>query len=293
MAEVEAIYVGLDDPDPKSERVGALAALEGLPRRHEPHRPESEGGAADPAHRITGHISSPVMIECLQRDDQQVIDTMLIAIHAKRPPLISTISITPTLGGRRNAWGSCHEGLRRRRDVHQGPEVVEDTRGRRAYGGAAPAAKPAPGGYALSTPGISTVIIGIGRVDVQRTMPAGQNLPHRRFGRWTQPVRPRGIERGRTGQGGQTTGSSWTRSAGAPGARPRSLQISRRERIAGSLADPGTPATLADRVSYEIWRDREAGGTDRARSRSQQVPSSFRRLAAGRASARLKPGRRR
>ena len=76
MPQVEAIYEGLLDTDPKAERIGALAAL--LDYRDGTNRtglnPKEEKLIRHIG--ISGHHSPPVMIECLQRDRRNIIDTL-------------------------------------------------------------------------------------------------------------------------------------------------------------------------------------------------------------------------
>ena len=80
--ELEAIFEGLVTPDPKAERIGALAALRD-------YRDGTNLTGLNPKEEklirhigITGHFSSPVLMECLQRDTANVIDTLLVAINA-------------------------------------------------------------------------------------------------------------------------------------------------------------------------------------------------------------------
>ena len=69
-------------PDPKAEWIGALAALRD-------YRDGTNLTGLNPKDEklirhigITGHFSSPVLMECLQRDTVNVIDTLLVAMNA-------------------------------------------------------------------------------------------------------------------------------------------------------------------------------------------------------------------
>ncbi|MGA9753535.1 MAG: aldo/keto reductase [Desulfobaccales bacterium] len=80
--DVDAIYEGLENPDPKAERIGALAALRD-------YRDGTNLTGLNPKNEklirhigITGHLSSPVLMECLQRDEKNLIDTLLVALNA-------------------------------------------------------------------------------------------------------------------------------------------------------------------------------------------------------------------
>jgi hypothetical protein len=66
--EVDALYEGLDKPDPKAERIGAFAALVDF-------RDGTNRTGLNPREErlirhigITGHLSSPTLMECIQRD---------------------------------------------------------------------------------------------------------------------------------------------------------------------------------------------------------------------------------
>jgi aryl-alcohol dehydrogenase-like predicted oxidoreductase len=167
MAEVDAIYVGLEQPDPKADRIGALAALRD-------YRDGTNRTGLNPKEEklirhigITGHISSPVMMECLQRDQSQVIETMLIAINANDRLYFShqhnAIPVAAAKGLGIIAMKVFADGAMYTKDPKwsRAPEDVVLTVG-------SPALPSRPlVEYALSTPGISTAIIGIGRVEDQ------------------------------------------------------------------------------------------------------------------------------
>ena len=165
LEEVDAIYMGLDQTAPKARQVGALAALRdyrdgtnltGL-NPNEERRIRHLG--------ITGHYSSPVLIECIQRDENQLLDTLLVAINANDRLYFNhqfnAIPVAAAKGmgivamkifadgamvGRKAAWN------------HEDPEVIQ-TVGSESIP-SAPLIQ-----YSLSIPGVSTAIIGIGRTD--------------------------------------------------------------------------------------------------------------------------------
>ena len=167
MTDVEAIYEGLDDPDPKAPRIGALAAMVDF-------RDGTNRTGLNPKEEklirhigISGHLSSPVMIECLQRDRNNILDTMLVAINANdRQYLNHQYNVIPVAAakkmgiiamkvfadgamyGKHSNWPTKPEHVVRRvgtPSLPSGPLVQ----------------------YALSTPGISTAIIGTGHVDTE------------------------------------------------------------------------------------------------------------------------------
>ncbi len=82
LEEIAAIYEGLDNPDPRAERLGALAGLLDL-------RDGTNRTGLNPRKEklirhigITGHWNSPALMEAIQRDDMGIIDTLLVAINA-------------------------------------------------------------------------------------------------------------------------------------------------------------------------------------------------------------------
>jgi aryl-alcohol dehydrogenase-like predicted oxidoreductase len=166
MAEVEAIYVGLDDPDPAAERLGALAALRD-------YRDGTNRTGLNPKEEklirhigITGHFSSPVMIECLQRDEaSDLIDTMLIAINANdRRYLNHQYNAMPVAKAK-------NVGMIAMKVFADGAMYTKEPRWSRTpedvvrlVGNPDLPSRPLIE-YALSTPGVGTAIIGIGHID--------------------------------------------------------------------------------------------------------------------------------
>ena len=167
MADVEAIYEGLDDPDPKAERVGTLAAL--VDFRDGTNRtglnPEEEKLIRHIG--ISGHHSPPVMIECLQRDKGNVIDTMLVAINANDRLYFNqqynAIPVAAAKGMGMIAMKVFADGAMytKAATFSSRPEHVV-----REIGTPALPSRPLVQ-YALSMPGIATAIIGTGRIDNQ------------------------------------------------------------------------------------------------------------------------------
>jgi aryl-alcohol dehydrogenase-like predicted oxidoreductase len=164
LAEVEAIFEGLDHPDPKAERLGALAVLRD-------YRDGSNLTGLNPREEkrirrigISGHFSSPVMIECLQRDHSDVIDAMLIAINANdRRYLSHQFNAIPVAAAK-------NVGIVAMKTFADGAMYTKEPRWSqtpadvvRTVGDARLPSRPLIE-YSLSTPGIGTLIIGIGEV---------------------------------------------------------------------------------------------------------------------------------
>lgn len=177
LAEVDAIYEGLEDPSPGAERIGALAAL--LDYRDGTNRtglnPRQERLIRHIG--ITGHFSSPVMMECLQRDELNIIDTMLIAINANDRRYLSHQYNAIPVAQARNV------GLIAMKVFADGAMYTKEPRWTRNHeevvltvGSDRLPSRPLVE-YALSTPGIDTAIIGIGRIDTDsRQCQLEQNL---------------------------------------------------------------------------------------------------------------------
>jgi aryl-alcohol dehydrogenase-like predicted oxidoreductase len=184
MEEVDAIYEGLDNPDPKAETIGVLAALVD-------YRDGTNLTGLNPKEEklirnigITGHQSSPVMMECLQRDEKNIIDTMLIAINANdRQYQNHQYNVMPVARARNVgmiAMKVFADGAMYTKEPRwsQTPEDVV-----RFVGTSELPSRPLIE-YALSTPGIGTAIIGIGHIDseerrcqLMQNMSAAQILP--------------------------------------------------------------------------------------------------------------------
>ncbi len=164
-AEVEAIYEGLENPDPKADWIGALAALRD-------YRDGTNLTGLNPKEEklirhigITGHFSSPVLMECLQRDTSNVIDTLLVAINANdRQYFNHQYNVLPVAAAKNlgvitmkvfadgTMYGKGNYFSRQAEDVVRAvgsPEL--------------PSAQLIQ--YTLSTPGVATAIIGIGHID--------------------------------------------------------------------------------------------------------------------------------
>jgi aryl-alcohol dehydrogenase-like predicted oxidoreductase len=165
LAEVDAIYEGLESPDPKAERIGALAALRdwrdgtnltGLNPKEE-RRIRHIG--------FSSHSSSPVMIECLQRDEYGLIDAMLVAINANdrlyQNHQYNAIPVAAAKGVGIIGMKVFADGA-----MYTKPATWSRTPADvvRAVGDPQLPSRPLVQ-YSLTTPGIATAIIGIGHID--------------------------------------------------------------------------------------------------------------------------------
>ena len=165
MEEIDSIYTGYDQVDPSSDEIGALAALVD-------YRDGSNLTGLNPKEErlirhigITGHYSSPVMMECLQRDTKEIIDTMLIDINANDRRYLSHQHNAIPVAQAKNlgliAMKVFADGAMYTKEPHwsRTPEDVV-----RLIGTESLPSRPLIE-YSLTTPGITTAIIGIGQID--------------------------------------------------------------------------------------------------------------------------------
>jgi aryl-alcohol dehydrogenase-like predicted oxidoreductase len=166
-AEVDQIYEGLDRRgDPALDRIGALAGLLDL-------RDGTNYTGLNPAHNhyvrhigITGHKSSLVLINAMQRDTLNILDTLLVALNANDRQYCShqynavPVAVARGMGViamKVFAEGAFFGGPARFPTV---PAEVIVGVGR--PGGVSPEDLVR---YPLSIPGVSLAITGIGRID--------------------------------------------------------------------------------------------------------------------------------
>lgn len=165
MQEVDAIYEGFDHPDPTAERIGALAALADYRdgTNHTGLNPREEKLIR--AVGISGHSSSPVMMECLQRDTRNLIDVMLIAVNANDrryfPHQYNAIPVARAKDVGIVAMKVFADGAMYTKEPKwsRTPEDVVLTVGSPDL----PSRRLVE--YSLSIPGVATAVIGIGHID--------------------------------------------------------------------------------------------------------------------------------
>ena len=165
MGEVDALYEGYDNPRPEDKTIGALAALRDV-------RDGTNRTGLNPKHEklihhigFSGHKDAAVMIEMIQRDTENLLDGMLVAINANDKLFFNMqYNVIPVAVAKNMAiiamkvfadgamytkkaeWSNTPEHV-----VLQvsSPELPAHELIR----------------YSLSTPGIHTAIIGIGQID--------------------------------------------------------------------------------------------------------------------------------
>jgi hypothetical protein len=185
MAEVDAVYQGLDNPDPRAENIGALAAL--LDYRDGTNLTGLNPKGEKLLRHIgfSGHHSPAVNMEMIQRDDRNILDAMLVAINANdRLNFNMQYNVIPVAAAKNMgliAMKTFADGAmygKESRFSHAPEDVV------RTIGSAAlPSRKLVE--YTLTTPGIHTAIIGTGHIDanakecqLQQNLSAAQIAPN-------------------------------------------------------------------------------------------------------------------
>ena len=170
MVEIDALYEGLDNPDPGAEHIGALAALVD-------YRDGTNATGLNPKEEklirhigFSGHHSPPEMMEMIQRDEKNILDGMLVAINANDRQNFSMQNNVIPVAAAKNmgiiAMKVFADGAMYTKEAtwSRGPEDVVRTVGSQSL-----PSRPLVE-YALTTPGIQTAIIGIGHIDDDQTM---------------------------------------------------------------------------------------------------------------------------
>jgi len=168
LEEVDAIFEGLENPDPHAEHIGALAGLLDL-------RDGTNRTGANPAEEklvrhigITGHWNSPAYMEAIQRDRLGIIDTLLIAINPNDKLYLNhqnnVIPVAKAKGLGVIGMKIFSDGVMYGRDSgsrtfsHQPEDVYMKV-------GSKELPSPPLIQYALSVPGVDILIAGIGNID--------------------------------------------------------------------------------------------------------------------------------
>jgi len=162
--DLEAVYEGYDRPDPKSEHIGALAAL--LDFRDGTNltglNPDEETLIRHIG--FSGHRSAPLMMEMIRRDTRHILDGMLVAINANdRLYLNMQHNVIPVAAARNMgviAMKAFADGAMYSKDAVWSymPSHVVRSVGSHAVPSRSLIA------YALATTGVHTLITGIGQI---------------------------------------------------------------------------------------------------------------------------------
>ncbi len=182
--EVDALYTGYDNPDPKAERIGALAVLRDF-------RDGTNRTGLNPKEEklirhigFSGHYNPAVMMEMIRRDKENLLDAMLVAINPNDKLMFNMqYNVIPVAKAKNMgiiAMKVFADGAMYTKPAHwtQGPhEVVRFARNRELNPSSLIL-------YALTTPGVHTAIIGIGQISdnpeecqIEQNMASAQIAP--------------------------------------------------------------------------------------------------------------------
>jgi len=183
--EMEAVYEGLDKPDPRAENIGALAALLD-------YRDGTNLTGLNPKEEklirhigFSGHHSPPVMMEMIQRDERDILDAMLVAINANdRLNFNMQYNVIPVAAAKNMgliAMKVFADGAMYTKPATWSNKTEHVVR---IVGSDSLPSRPLVQ-YAVSTPGIHTAIIGIGKISedakscqLQQNLSAAQVAPN-------------------------------------------------------------------------------------------------------------------
>lgn len=162
--EVDALYEGLDNPDPNSDRIGALAALRD-------YRDGTNLTGLNPRNEklirhigFSGHFDPSVNMYMIQRDHTNLLDAMLVAINANDKQMFNMQHNVIPLAAAKNmgvigmkvfADGAMYT---KPAEWSENPSHVVRTVGSESL----PSQSLIK--YSLTTPGINLAIIGIGHI---------------------------------------------------------------------------------------------------------------------------------
>jgi aryl-alcohol dehydrogenase-like predicted oxidoreductase len=164
MTEVDALYEGLYDHDPKAENIGALAALKD-------YRDGTNLTGLNPGEEklirhigFSGHYDARVMMEMIRRDRENLLDGMLVAINSNDKLQLNMQNNVIPVAKAKNmgviGMKVFADGAMYSKPAHwsgQPSDVV------REVGSSDLPFKPLVQ-YTLTTSGISTAIMGIGHI---------------------------------------------------------------------------------------------------------------------------------
>ena len=277
MNQVDAIYEGLENPDPKAEYIGALAALRD-------YRDGTNLTGLNPKEEklirhigITGH-APPVLMECLQRDKNNLIETMLVPINANDLLYFNNQhNVIPVAAAKRMgiiAMKVFADGAMYSKPAEwsTNPSHVIHSVGSESL----PSRLLVE--YTLSTPGVSTAIIGIGHIDSQSEFcQLEQNLT-------AAQISPNGLsendrkaieEKAAQVKNGKT---NWFQLPTMPlGVPRRPAIVEKRHEGQRIIRITWQTAYAADKPirSYEIWRNNRKVGEVQHKPQVSKEPFAF------------------
>ncbi|UCH14913.1 MAG: aldo/keto reductase, partial [Bacteroidales bacterium] len=164
MRDVNAVFEGLENPDPKDERIGALAALRDY--RDGTNYTRLNPGEEKLINHIgfSGHYDTGVMMDMIRRDEQNILDGLLVSINPNDKLNFNMQNNVIPVAAAKNmgiiAMKVFADGAMYTKGAHWSGEPSHVVR---QIGSKEMPFKPLIE-YSLTTPGISTAIIGIGQI---------------------------------------------------------------------------------------------------------------------------------
>jgi len=260
MEEIDAVYEGLGNPDPGMENIGALAAL--VDYRDGTNLTGLNPGEEKLIRHIgfSGHHSPPVMMEMIHRDERGILEGMLVSINANdRLQFNMQHNVIPVASARNMAligMKTFADGAMYTKPANWSTKPQHVVR---TVGSPDLPSRPLIE-YSLSTPGIQTLIVGIGQIaEGGPSCQLEQNLV-------AAQIAPQGLSDGDRRAIEKTTASvkeGKTNYFQLPGqeltppreaAAEQEMRDGRRQaRLQWQTAYAGDEPIL----SYEIWRDQQ------------------------------------
>jgi aryl-alcohol dehydrogenase-like predicted oxidoreductase len=278
MADVDALYEGYHQPDPKAETIGTIATLIDYRDGTNLTGLNPKGEKLIRHIGFSGHASPSVMMEMIQRDSRSILEGMLVAINANdRMNFSMQYNVIPVAAANNMgviAMKVFADGAMYTKEATwtRGPDMVV----RKVGSSALPSRRLVE--YALSIPGIHTAIIGTGHMDAD---PAACQLQQNLI---ASQIRPdalsvsdrREIEKlAGTVKGGKTNYFQEPAQAlGAPRNPAASQEMHGQKRMA-QLRWQTAYAGDEPIVRYEIWRDNKKTGEVAYKPQVRQTPFSF------------------
>lgn len=278
LKDLEIVFEGYENTDPKAERIGALAALRDV-------RDGTNLTGLNPKEEklirhvgFSGHYSAPVMMELIRRDTDNVLEGMLVAINANdKLNLNMQHNVIPVASAKNMgiiAMKVFADGAMYTKDATWSnvPDHVVRTVGSNKI-----PSRPLVH-YSLTTPGIHTAIIGIGQIDdkhpancqLEQNLSAAQIRPDGLTETQREDVEKmaRAAKEGKTNyfqidEGGLSPvqSISFTQS----NKDQRSVELNWSTAIAGD----------APIERYEVWRDRKKIGEVKHQPQTTPEPFKF------------------
>lgn len=277
-ADVDAVFEGYAQPDPKAETIGALATLIDF-------RDGTNATGLNPREEklirhigFSGHAAPDVMMDMIQRDSRRVLDGMLVAINANdRLYFNMQHNVIPVAAA--NNMGIIAMKVFADGAMYAKPATWTsrpDMVVRKVGSDALPSRRLVA--YSLSIPGVHTAIIGTGHIDpdaaqcqLQQNLAAAQIAPQALSASDRQDIE----KLARTAKEGKT---NYFQAAAQPLGAPRQAVVTQEMRGSRRIARLQWHTAYAGDapiVHYEIWRDNRKAGTLAHAPQTGRIPFIF------------------